>query len=181
MSKNQRYICLLRGINVGGHNKIKMAELRKMFEGLGFENVKTVLATGNIGFDAPASKNIEDLGKQIHDEILRVFELDISVIMRVRDDIQQLVDSDPFADVEMTEDTRIYVSFLGDDSNKHNLKIPYSDPDGSFTIVAIKNGAACGARDANIKTVDYMSFLEKEFGKNITTRNWNTVLKIASL
>ena len=51
-----KYAAFLRGINVGGHTIIKMGELRKVFESLGFWNVKTVLASGNVLFEAPERK-----------------------------------------------------------------------------------------------------------------------------
>lgn len=181
MVSTQRSIVLLRGINVGGHKKIKMAELRSMFEELGFQNVKTALATGNIGFDTD-STDMAELGTQIHNEILRVFGHDVSVLMRTQANIQALVDADPFEAIEVTPDTRLYVSFLSEKPN-HNLKIPYEAPTQDFTIIRVSDEEVCSVLVLSEKSrsVDSMAILEKEFGKGITTRNWNTMLKIANL
>lgn len=74
-----RYLALLRGINVGGRNKIPMAELRAAMEGLGYEDVKTYIASGNVVFSATgAATDIED---EIEAMLPQQFKLDSATIM----------------------------------------------------------------------------------------------------
>ncbi len=181
MSNTVRHIALLRGINVGGHKKIKMAELRVMLTDLGFSNVATVLATGNIGFDAD-EMNASDLQTIIHDGILDTFGHDVDVLMRTQANIQALVATEPFASVAVTENTRLNVSFLGNEA-QNTVTLPYDSPAPDFDILHVSATEVCSVWTLNgkVRSTDYMKILEQEFGKNITTRNWNTVLKIADL
>jgi uncharacterized protein (DUF1697 family) len=75
------YISMLRGINVGGHKRIKMDDLRKSFEGLGFEQVKTYIQSGNVVFKAGNTSSVA-LGKKIEARIVSDFGFSASVIVR---------------------------------------------------------------------------------------------------
>lgn len=176
-----RYIALLRGINVGGHKKIKMADLRAMFASLGFENTKTALASGNVAFDAESS-GTDPLQAAIEQGIEATFGFIVSVIVMPREQVEHLVARDPFAGVEVTEDTRLYVTFLPEPTPT-TLDIPYHAPAQDFTILCVTDTEVCSVLTLSptSRTVDSMNILEQEFGKNITTRNWNTVEKLASL
>jgi uncharacterized protein (DUF1697 family) len=180
MSKT-RYIALLRGINVGGSKKIEMAALRTLLASLGFENVKTLLASGNAAWDAE-SDDMTGMRAAIEQGIEATFGFSASVIVRPREQVERLVASDPFKDVEVTEDTRLYVTFLPTPTNSQ-LKIPYHVPAPDFTILSVTDTAVCSVLTLSptSRTVDAMSILERQFGKNITTRNWNTVVKLAGL
>ena len=178
MPKQERYVAFLRGINVGGHKTVKMDELKKAFEQLGFQNVKTLLASGNIVFDA-AKQNQKTLSEKISEKLERTFGHEIGVIIRSVEEIKSLVDSNPFKVIKVTPETRLYVTFLAEKS-KSTLKIPYSSPDGGLKILSKTDTELCShlVLLPTRSTVDYMSVIEKEFGKKVTTRNWNTVLKI---
>ncbi|NDJ75452.1 MAG: DUF1697 domain-containing protein [Chloroflexi bacterium] len=176
-----RYVALLRGINVGGHKKIKMAELRELFAALGFDNVKTVLASGNVAWDAegPDPAALRDA---IAAGIEATFGFPVSVIVLPRAQVESLVESDPFAGVPVTENTRLYVTFLPEPVAT-TLAIPYHSPDNAFTILRATETEVYSVLTLadNARPVDAMDILEDEYGPQITTRNWNTVLKIASL
>ena len=175
-----RYVAFLRGINVGGNVLIKMDVLRKQFEKLGFENVKTVLATGNVIFDlADGARGHEEAAKKIEIALQKMMKRDVKVMLRSIDEIQKLVDSEPFKKVKVTKETRLYVTFLGDKPTS-KLKIPYATPEKDFQILRVTAGEVCSFLVISLekKSVDLMKIIEKEFGKNVTTRNWNTVLKL---
>jgi uncharacterized protein (DUF1697 family) len=180
MSKT-RYIALLRGINVGGSKKIEMAALRSLLASLGFENVKTALASGNAAWDAEGG-DIASMRAAIEQGIEATFGFSVSVIVRPREHVGRLVASDPFGAVEVTEDTRLYVTFLPAPT-KAQLEIPYHAPAQDFTILSVADTVVCSVLTLSptSHTVDSMSILEQVFGKNITTRNWNTVVKLARL
>ena len=177
----QRYIVLLRGINVGGNKKIKMADLRTMLTDLGYDNPKTVLASGNAAFDS--DDKAADIQSAIEGAIESTFGFSVSVIVIPRQQIEDLVDANPFDGIDITKDTRLYVTFLPAPPENVTIDIPYHSDDGSFTILQVSDDEVCSVLDLSTgtKSTDAMKILESEFGKNITTRNWNTVLKIATL
>lgn len=172
-----QYVAFLRGINVGGQKTIKMDELKKAFESLGFKNVKTLLASGNVLFDAPQKS--PTLRKRIEERLKQKFGHEVHVILRTIVEIQELANSNPFKKIPVTSQTRLYVTFLSEEP-KSSLKIPYESPEKDFKIVRVSNGEVCSVviLSANRGTVDAMSILEKEFGRKVTTRNWNTVNKL---
>lgn len=173
------YVAFLRGINVGGHKKVVMEDLRQAFAGWGFQNVKTVLASGNVVFQSPMTSP-GGLVPTIQDKIKETFGLEVSVILRTLPEIQGLVNASPFKEITVTPQTRLYVTLLSE-KPESALKIPYESPEKDFQILRVSNSEVCSVLTLapNSRTVDYMSILEKEFGKNITTRNWNTIVKIA--
>jgi len=176
-----RYIALLRGINVGGHKKIAMADLREMCASLGFANSKTVLASGNVAWDAD-SADPASLQATLAQGIETTFGFSVPVIVMPRAQVERLVNSDPFAGTAVTEKTRLYVTFLPHPTPT-TLDLPYHAPDQDFTILRVTGTEVCSVVQLSPKTgtVDAMKILEQEFGTQITTRTWNTVLKIARL
>lgn len=176
-----RYVALLRGINVGGNKKVPMAVLKKSLEKLGCNSVTTLLASGNVVFDA-ADTDKKVLIAKLEEHLEKTFGFTIPVILRTFDELVKLKKSDPFKGIKVTPETRLYVTFLGE-ARKSTLKIPYKDPVENYRILSVVDGDVCSVLvlDPKMKTVDAMKILEKEFGKNITTRNWNTVEKILAL
>lgn len=171
----------LRGINVGAKTKVPMRDLKKALEDLGFTDVKTLLNSGNVVFSS-TKKGLEVLTQQIEQKLENVFKFKIRVMVRTSDEIHSLVVSEPFKNIPVTPETRLYITFRADEA-KSNLKIPYESPEKDFRILAVSKEEICSVLILSPKsgTVDLMSFIEKEFGKNVTTRNWNTVVKLAGL
>jgi len=173
-----RWVALLRGINVGGHKPVKMDELKRLFASLGFQSCKTILASGNVLFESPATDRAA-LVRTIEEALARTFRHDISVALRTVQEIQELVESEPFAKVAATPQTRLYVTFLAKGGSKRSL--PAGSPPGAdFTIVRVTPGEVCIALTLTQTsgTPELMSYLDKELGRTATTRNWNTVAKI---
>ncbi|MEO6695641.1 MAG: DUF1697 domain-containing protein [Ignavibacteria bacterium] len=173
-----KYAAFLRGINVGGHKPVKMDELKKALELTGFKNVKTLLASGNILFETSKMPTYK-LSKKIDEALEKKFEFKIPVIVRTLEELQELSDSDPFKGIEVTPQTRLYITFLSEEV-KSNLKIPYESPEKNFKIIHVTKNEICSVLTLTpeSKTVELMGVLEKEFGKNVTTRNWNTIIKL---
>ncbi len=172
------YIAFLRGINVGGKKKVSMERLRKAFESVGFQNVKTLLASGNVLFETRAT-DARAFTETIEQKIKQTFGLDVHVILRTRRDIQRLLDFNPFKDIRVTPYTRLFVTFLFE-KPRTTLKIPYQSPDKSFRILRLIGCDVCSVLTPGpqgARNLRQMEILEKEFGKKITTRNWNTVQK----
>jgi uncharacterized protein (DUF1697 family) len=171
----------LRGINVGGHNPVPMEELKKAFESLGFENVKTLLASGNVLFES-SNPDATVLVKKIEGKLEKKFGREINVVIRTIKELQDLDKIHPFKGVLVTPQTRLYVTFLSEKSNT-GLKIPYETPDKNCKIIRATGKEVCSVLtlSQNSNTTNLMSILEKEFGREITTRNWNTITRLLKI
>jgi len=173
-----KLVGFLRGINVGGHHKVPMAELKSILSNLGCENVKTILNSGNIVFETK-KKNIAGLERMIESALNEHFGFPVPTILIPHKQVNELVYEDPFATVEMHQNIRLYISFLKEPSITQ-LKLPYLSKDKSFKIIDSKNKMIISVLDITTSnTPKGMEDLEKLFGKNITTRNWNTIQKLA--
>lgn len=176
-----KYIALLRGINVGGKAKVSMEELRHVFERIGFTNVKTYLNSGNVTFEVK-NNNEDILRTEIALAVERQFGFPIHILIRSRYELERLVKADPFKDIRVRSDTRLYVTFFSDQhtySQKDVQKIAGKDA----AIVSLTDREICSvitvAPEKN--TTDLMKFLERTFGKKVTTRNWNTIVRLLEL
>jgi uncharacterized protein (DUF1697 family) len=180
MNKNDsyQYVAFLRGINVGGHMPIKMIDLKKAFENMGFENVKTLLTSGNVIFESEQTDK-KALTAEIESLLKKAFEKDISVILRSMDYLKKLQSSEPFKGIKMAPNIRLYVTFLSEKALLHTITIP-STLQKEFRILHATPMEVFSVLDLSIGkgTPDAMKILEKEFGSNVTTRNWNTVLRV---
>lgn len=172
-----KLVAFLRGINVGGHHKVPMADLKSILSNLGCENVKTILNSGNVLFETK-KKNIAGLERIIESALWENFGFAIPVILIPHKPINELVNEDPFASIDVHKNIRLYVSFLKESSTT-KLKLPYISKDNAFKIIGVKNKMILSVLDITASnTPKGMEDLEKLFGKNITTRNWNTIQKI---
>lgn len=173
-----QFVALLRGINVGGHHKVPMDKLKKLMTDLGFQNVVTLLNSGNAIFET-SQTDIPKMEKLLSEKLMQHFGFPIPVILVDAKEIFELLKLDPFQKIKLTKDTRLYVSFLKV-SPKTKLTFPWISEDNSFQILGIKNKSIFSVLDLSIsKSPKVMEALELMFGKEMTTRNWQTVLKIA--
>jgi len=176
-AKTLTYVAFLRGINVGGHKKVPMAELKEELAKLGYKNIITILNSGNVIFEGKAAKTsqIEEI---IAPHLEGHFGFTIPTIVRTAQHILELLQHDPFQNFETTKETRFYTSFLKDDV-KVDIKLPWVSEDQSYQILARKDKTILSVLDLSItKTPQAMEALEKIYGKRITTRNWKTILRI---
>lgn len=180
MSKSQRYAAFLLGINIGKHKPVPMAELKQMCEGMGFENVRTLLASGNVALVAKKHSNTA-LAKKIEEQLELTFGFEVGVIVRTMAELMKFVETDPFAKVKVTKDTRLYVTFL-EEQPAEKIETPLKVEDkrgGKFRILAVRDSAVFSVVElGKSKTTDAMNILKEMFGEKITTRNWNTILKL---
>lgn len=175
-----KYVVFLRGINVGGRAMVKMDQLKKVFEEIGFTNVKTLLNSGNVTFET-VEKN-DAAYKKITEKLKYVFGWEIGVIIRSQKELETLVEENMFKNIKVTSETRLYVTFLSE-KPKTNLKIPYESKDKDFKILKVteKEIFSVLTLTPKMNTTEAMAIIEKEFGKKVTTRNWNTLLKVVNL
>lgn len=174
------YVAFLRGINVGGNRVIKMEELTKAFTSLKYTNVIPVLATGNIIFHCDEKKK-DLLIKAIEEKLQKTFRHQIWVILQTGEEIKKLVASEPFKKITIAPETRLYITFLRETPTE-SLKIPYTSPEKNFRIIRDDNHTLISVLTLipGMQTTDAMNIIEKTYGKKVTTRNWNTIIKIAA-
>lgn len=172
------YAVFLRGINVGGNKKVPMAQLKATLEQMGFTDVKTLLASGNVILTGK-KENISSLTKRIAVALEIEFRFPIPVLIREMSRLEEMVATEPFKGRTVTKDIRLYVTFLSE-KPKTTLKIPYQSEDKSFRILKLDGEELYSVLDLSkgSGTVDAMNIIEKEFGKLVTTRNWNTLEKM---
>ena len=172
-----RHAAFLRGINIGGR-RVKMDELQKAFESLGFVDVKTTIASGNVVF-TPRVQSGNALRTKIEQKLRTRFGFDIGVTLRSLTELQAFVGASPFREVRVTPKTKLYVTFLAH-RPQTALTTPCKSPDKDFTIISVSDREVCSALTLSpgTGTTDLMTFLEKQFGREITTRSWNTILKL---
>jgi uncharacterized protein (DUF1697 family) len=170
------FVAFLRGINVGGNKTIPMKELAALFEEIGFRSIKTILNSGNILFEAKATSDAA-LVKKIEKAIEGKYGFEVGVQIRALDDIKKLIAKNPFKGYQPSDDTHWYVTFLND----YKGKLPTTTAD-SYKLLSIQDDALFSILYRNKgQSTDLMMVLDKTFGKNVTTRNWNTLMKIAKL
>lgn len=173
------YVALLRGINVGGNNKIEMSKLKKCFESLGYTDVATYINSGNVVFKTK-KKDVATLVSEIERVIKKKFKLEIPVVLRDKKNIDKVcskIPSDWVNDKEQKSD----VMFLWDEYNaKETLDLIDSNPKVD-TLLYID-----GAILWHLKKKDYgkskmRDLIGTKLYKNMTVRNVNTVRKLRSL
>lgn len=171
-----KYAALLRGIGPANPN-MRNERLRGVLESLGLASVETVISSGNVLFEADSS-DVAGLEARIEAAWPEQLGFQSTTIVRSREQLEQLVAADPFGDREDTKSSRLQATFL-----KHDPKVPFdlphSPPDGDYTVLAVVDRTVCSTIDlSGSRTPDLMRWLERTFGKEITTRTWKTVHRI---
>lgn len=108
------FVALLRGVNVGGRNRLAMADLRELLEALGHREVRTYIQSGNAVFAVPPDgppASEDGLALGIHAAIAARLDLDIDVMVRSRDDLAGALGSNPFP---AAQPTRVLIAFLSE-------------------------------------------------------------------
>jgi uncharacterized protein (DUF1697 family) len=164
---------------VGGHALVKMTDLKNAFVAMGFQNVRTLLASGNVIFESGQADK-KAMAGEIGSGLKKLLPKDVGVAVRSLHDLEKLRTADPFKGVAVTPATRLYVTFRNEKSGPRNITIPYSAPQTGFFILRATPTEVFSVLDLarGMGTPEAMSIIEKEFGANVTTRNWHTVLKI---
>jgi uncharacterized protein (DUF1697 family) len=174
-----RYVALLRGINVGGATMIKMEELRKTFEALGFENVVSYINSGNLVFDTKKTSESK-LVAGIETAVESKFGRAIHIMVREQKDIEHILKNNPF-DGQFDSHKMMHVLFLKEPmpAEKEALLQASALPGERYEIRGreiynlLPNGVA-----GSLLT---KGFFEKKPAVPYTGRNWRTVEKLAEL
>jgi uncharacterized protein (DUF1697 family) len=169
-----RYAAFLRGVNLGKRT-VKSAELKSAFEAMGYDNVKTLLASGNVLFDAKSGKGLKE---KIEAGLEAEFSFEVPIVLRTMDGLKAMVAANPFGR-EAGEDAQLHVLLLDQDlpkgfkqaSLKGDYDVAQAEGDTIHYIVYRKDdGTYLGRSQLNV---------DKSLPKGVvaTMRNWNTILK----
>lgn len=176
----QIYIAMLRGINVGGHKRVKMETLRRSFEKLGFEQVQTHIQSGNVVFKA---RRISEaiLSKRIEEKIIADFGFAVSVICRSADELCGIIESNPFLKQRGILPEKLHVTFLSGAPATAAIKTVkdlIAPPDqarflGKEIYFYLPNGVS--------GSILMKRPLDRLLGVITTTRNWRTVNTLSEM
>src|ERR1044071_961850 len=169
------FVALLRGINVGGHAIVSMADLKKCFEALQLKNVRTFINSGNVIFQSPATTAAK-LERRIEAGIKKACKMDIRVTVRSRQDLAAVCKKIPAAWVT-DKGTRTDVMFLWPDVDYPKIvsELP-SNPDVD-RLVYVKGAVVWNVDRADYKQSRVPKMIGTTFYKNMTARNANTTRK----
>lgn len=171
-----RYIALLRGINVGGH-QVKMDALRRLFGDLGLANVGSYIQSGNVFFDSDEADRAA-LRARIEGHLRATLGYEVATCLRTVEEFAAITALDPFAGIDLRPDMRFSVSFLAEAVAVETM-LPYKTPKGDFELV--------GMTPNELFVVWYLvagrvgngyGHLEKKYRVPATTRFWHTAAKI---
>ena len=173
----QTYIALLRGINVGGHRKVPMAELRELFVKSGMKNVKSYIQSGNVVFQS-SNKDSEVLETTIKKNILDKFGYDVPVLVKTKEDLAIIYNNCPFIDAEKTESYFVFLSAIPDKILVEEAS-QKTYPDDVYVILNDCIYLFCSKGYGLTKF--NLSYFEKKLNINATARNYKTMVKLLAL
>jgi len=175
-----KHLALLRGINVSGHNMIKMDALKQLLEKMGLQNVVTYIQSGNVFVDAEEDHGAS-VGFKIKQEIFKEMGLDVPVVVISKSDLEACFTNNPFLKEKEADAKKLYVAFISKELHSghlNDLKISQFKPDevsidGSRIYIKYAVGAG--------KTRFDQKYIEKKLNVTATIRNWNTVTTLLEM
>jgi uncharacterized protein (DUF1697 family) len=173
-----RQVALLRGINVGGHNRLAMAQLRELMESLGYGDVRTHLQSGNVVFTGDAAPDQAAAG--IAAAIAERLGLRLRVVVRTRDELAAAVDGNPLA-AAATDPARLIVLFLSAAPDPQLLRgiDPAAYEPERLAICGREIHVWCANGVYGSPLLQVLS--ERRLGVTVTARNWRTVTRLLAL
>src|SRR5437762_11718046 len=173
-------ISILRGINVG-QRKVLMTDLKSLYEKLGFRDVITYIQSGNVIFKTDKKISDQKLAEKIEKGIFMQYGFDVPVINRTREELNRIILANPFLKIRGIDKSKLHVTFLATEpdqvNSKHARELDYT-PD-KFIISGTEVFLHIPISYAETKLSN--KFFENKLKVSATTRNWNTVTRLAEL
>jgi uncharacterized protein (DUF1697 family) len=167
-----KHIAFLRAINVGGTSIIKMEDLKRMFESFGLANVQTYIATGNVIFETKASTTLE---AKLEGQLEKALGYKVEIFLRTMEDVTEIANKPPFKP-QGSETLHVVLLHKNLDKGSEQKLLSLGSEADDF---AVKNREVYNLRRDRDKSVFSNNFIEKILKTSATTRNWNTICKIA--
>ncbi len=172
------YAVLLRGINVGGKNKVPMPALRSLLQEAGYEGVSTYIQSGNVMLRS--SVGADGLAQAIEKEIAAEFSLAIRVVARTHEELERIAGANPFL-AGGGAPTGLHVVFLDrvPEAAAITMLDPARSPGDEFSVAG--NEIYLHYPNGSGRSKLTLDYLERRLGVTGTARNWNTLLKLVEL
>lgn len=172
------FVALLRGINVGGNNKVKMSDLSDLFLQLGYKDVSTYLNSGNVLFKSDESSN-EKHQKQIEETITKKLGLTIRVIIKDKEELEKAFANNPFKKETIESDRTLFVSFLFNELPKESQSALRELSNPAELIEPSNHEIYTLLVRAHFpKSHMSKNTLFRKLATDSTTRNWNTLTNL---
>jgi uncharacterized protein (DUF1697 family) len=168
-----RYVAFLRGVSP---MNAKMAELKRAFEDAGFADVRTVLSSGNVVFNARTKSEIT-IARQAEAAMAKHLGRTFYTIARPAGVLRDLIEADPYVAFDLPANAKRVVTFLRE-PHEARLSLPI-EIDG-VRVLATTGREVLTAYVPNPRGPVFMTLIEKTFGVNVTTRTWDTVKRCAT-
>jgi uncharacterized protein (DUF1697 family) len=170
------FIALIRGINVGGHKKLKMADVKVLCEELGLTDVRTHLQSGNVVFRTSRTDRA-----QLAKDLENALQVDARVILRNPTELRKAIAANPMPDAAAREPSSYIVTFLSEKPKAaamQSLRDTYKGPE-QMELHGAELYIHYGAGMGQSKLTN--AIIERKLGVTGTARNWNTVTKLLEL
>lgn len=173
-----KYAVMIRGVGPSNPN-MRGEKLKGALESLGFTNVKPVITSGNVVFESKITDTAK-LETMIEAAFPKLLDFERDVFVRSQAQLQRLVDANPFAGLSHQNMGTTYLTITFFKSPPKDLpKLAYKPEGKAFELLTSVDGALCCVVDLTTgKTPDMMSWLERHYGKHLTTRTWKTVTRL---
>jgi uncharacterized protein (DUF1697 family) len=174
-----KYVVLLRGINVGGKNIIKMAGLKETVEKCGFTRVSTYIQSGNILFET-GEQNIKVIIQKLRASFLKNFAYNSCIIVKNYEQLKNIVNEVP-ADWNKSSDLRCYIAFICEPVTVKDVLVEIELNDGVDFIKAGEGVLYMSTLLSGLTRSRFTKIITKKVYKDISIRNYNTVRKLLEL
>ena len=174
-----KHIALLRAVNLGPHNKISMADLKALIVGLGFEDVQTLLQSGNVVFEA--SGKATALEQALERAAAKQFGLETDFFVRTAQEWQSVIDANPFPHEAKDDASHLLAVITKDAVDPAKVTMLQKAIVGREVVRAKGRCAYIVYPDGIGRSKLTSAIIEKKLGTRGTARNWNTVLKLGTL
>ncbi len=174
-----KYVAFLRGINVGGKNRVEMSRLKSVFESLGFVNVSTYINSGNVIFETEIL-DVDKLVQKIEEKLTEVFGLYLRVVLRNAKNIHQLCKQIPRG-WENNHDQKTDILFLWKEFNTEESVKQIKSNAQVDTLQYFPGAIVWNIKRKNYSKSSLHKFIGTKIYKNMTARNLNTVRKLNEL
>ncbi len=171
------YIALLRGVNVGGRNRVKMADLKICLEALGLSDITTYIQSGNIVFQSSAL-DCGMLQRQIQKGIQDRYGFEVLVLVLTISELQSIDQQNPFIVQEDTDTKALHYTIVSEAPDASVLETLHAYEKNSESFIAIRNVLYLRLPDGYGRTKLNTTFFERHLGCSATTRNHNTIRKL---
>lgn len=174
-----RYVALLRSVNIAGHGRVAMNELRASFDKLGYTGIVTYIQSGNVLFGT-RSKSEPAIVSAIEERLTQDFGATPTVVLRSVPELLRVGRSSPYAK-KGADPARHHVTFLAENPDKQMVASLVLPPSGRDELVVDGREVYVHTPDGYANSKLTGTLLERRLGVLSTTRNWNTVTKLCAL